>query len=108
MNKRDWKNAPADAQFYSFGVFRKHENGVEFYWDKEWHEAECPESINAHKGRFDFEMRPSVQERNHPAAACQYNENLAPPSEWPASDERIDAIGQNGGDFRNCMVAGRR
>ena len=98
MNKRDWKNAPADAQFYSFGVFRKHENGNEFYWDKEWHKAECSENVNIHKGRFDFEMRPNEQERNHPAAACQYNENLALPSEWPASDERIDAIGRNGGE----------
>ena len=99
MNKRDWSSAPKDAQFYSFGVVRKHdENGNEFYYSgKNWHKAECPESINAHKGRFDFELRPNEQERNHPAAACQYNDNLAPPSEWPASDERIDAIGQNGG-----------
>ena len=94
MNKRDWSAAPKDAQFYSFGVFRKHENGEEFYWDGEWHKAECPESINAHKGRFDFETRPVISERNHPAAACQYNDSL---SEWPESDDRIDAIGQNGG-----------
>ena len=40
---------------------------------------------------------PASSERNHPAAACQYNDNLAPPSEWPESDERIDHIGQNGG-----------
>ena len=99
MTKQDWSKAPADAQFYSYGLFRKHdESGAEcYYWGENWHRAGFTENMNTHKKRIDFEMRPTDQKRNHPAAACQYNDSLAPHSEWPASDERIDAIGQNGG-----------
>ena len=98
MTKQDWDKAPADAQFYSFGRFVKHVDGNEFYWDEESWYATTPESMAFHEGWCDFEMRPSTSERSHPAAACQYNENLAPPMEWPVSDVRIDIIGQNGGE----------
>lgn len=93
MAVQDWSRAPADAQFYSCTAFRKHEDGREYKWrgeawiqvpldDLEWHRSELD----------DFEMRPAVSERSHPAAACQY-------VQWPESDDRIDAIGQNGGDW---------
>jgi len=58
-NKPDWKTAPADAQFYHFGGFRKHENGEYFCWHRgNWHRSRRYEDINIHKWRFDFEMRP--------------------------------------------------
>ena len=98
MTKQDWDKAPADAQFYSFGRFMKNENGNEFYWDEESWYATTPESMAFHEGWCDFEMRPPTSERSHPAAACQYNDTLAPPMEWPVSDVRIDIIGQNGGE----------
>ena len=97
MTKQDWDKAPADAQFYNYGRFRKHVDGRELYWDESWYETTF-ESMAFHEGWCDFEMRPSASERSHPAAACQYNDNLAPPMEWPVSDVRIDIIGQNGGE----------
>lgn len=99
MDKPDWTTVPEDAQFYSCGHFRKHEKGCEYRWlKKEWCRTQY-DPIKFHENEFkDFEMRPTTPERNHPAAACQHNDNLAPPVEWPASDDRIDVIGQNGGD----------
>lgn len=99
MTKQDWSKAPEDAQFYSCCAFRKHEDGHEYKWGgRAWDEV-LFDTMEYHRNELDdFEMRPTTSERSHPAAACQYNDNLAPPVEWPASDSRIDAIGQNGGD----------
>ena len=60
MNKQDWNTAPKDAQFYSCGHFGKHEDDKEFCLVSSiW--CECAfGSLDWHKRRNDFEMRPEV------------------------------------------------
>ena len=58
MNKQDWSAVPKDAQFYACKYFRKHEDGKEFHWeDFGWCEGGFG-SLEWHKKRNDFEMRP--------------------------------------------------
>lgn len=63
MGQIDWSQAPADAQFHSFGSFRKHDCEVEYYWNDEegWTETRF-DCIDWHREQPDFEMRPESSE----------------------------------------------
>ena len=57
-DKPDWTTAPLDAQFHSFGLFRKHDNGNEFYYDRNhWSETDF-DGMDFHEEQCDFEIRP--------------------------------------------------
>lgn len=64
MSKVDWSKAPADAQFYSCEYFRKHEDGKEFCWVGLIWYTDGFDSLEWHKKRDDFEMRPHSVEWN--------------------------------------------
>ena len=60
MSNADWSKAPKDAQFYSFGVFRKHDHVDEYCWNGlEW-VSSVFDDISWHEKQSDFEYRPDA------------------------------------------------
>ena len=72
----DWSNAPKDATFYAYGLFRK--------CGGTWHFDESGVG-----GEWKRSSRPQL----HFFDADDYCER---PQQWPETDERIDVIGSNG------------
>jgi hypothetical protein len=79
----NWLKAPEGAEFYAFGAFRKmagSNNGLPMRFsnscDSAWYQGDV-----------------------YTLKECQEDEFYQPrPKQWPATDERISAIAQNGGD----------
>ena len=101
-NKVDWRIAPKDAQFYSAYCFRKHEDGVEYYWDEDvltW-KVGLQEQLKAHERYFDFESRPTLDDSN-----C----NTYNPDDTPDYDESLDDKWDSGelGQSEDSVVVGK-
>lgn len=84
MSEVDWSKAPEGAEFYSYNTFYKNKDGCLEYYDEE-----------------DKVWRPSRSEINELKSHINYCER---PKEWP-TDDRINAIAQNGGDGLHYATA---
>lgn len=87
MSKVDWSTAPEDAQFYSFGAFRKQIDGKEYVlYAGQWMGARFDDTP-VHKDQDDFEVRPEPAATDEPT---------------PEEEEAFEIMSRNGesiGDF---------